>query len=323
MMITKDSVFEQVNKFLQFLNNGQKASFKIECENGEAVMDMSVCFQSTRKTTRHSPSKIKRNKVRAEMYRKKRQLEFEKQHAPDIISDFNGNEELNLVECFDENRLSSILSFDNDYQFCFMDDDNCNDCDLISNEPEEDFEIEFSLEQNESEHEDVDTDKASCIKRKIELESEQWEFDDFNDVFHMNQDFVTDNETYEISFGDRCTVGPTVHYSHHANESASASDDEEDKLITERKIIFEEMAGGGGYEEPFITEWEISEIYNLKECEFRNFFVFDDGCCCRIWTSHDFGKYYFKTCPDCGVAPVTSKDGRNLYKVFMGEWEKG
>ena len=50
----------------------------------------------------------------------------------------------------------------------------------------------------------------------------------------------------------------------------------------------------------------------FKESEYRNFFVFDDGCCCRIWTSHDFGKYYFKTCPDCGVAPVTSKDGRNL-----------
>ena len=75
MTITKDSVFEQVNKFLQFWSNGQKASFKIECENGEAVMNMSVCLKSSRKT-RNSPSKIKRNKVRAEIYRKKKQLEI-------------------------------------------------------------------------------------------------------------------------------------------------------------------------------------------------------------------------------------------------------
>ena len=66
MTITKDSVFEQVNKFLQFWSNGQKASFKIECENGEAVMNMSVCLKSSRKK-RNSPSKIKRNKVRAEI----------------------------------------------------------------------------------------------------------------------------------------------------------------------------------------------------------------------------------------------------------------
>ena len=80
------------------------------------------------------------------------------------------------------------------------------------------------------------------------------------------------------------------------------------------------MCGGGGFEEPFITEWEISEIYNLKEDEYREAFFFDDGCCCRIWSSHDFEKYSSKTCPDCGVAPVTS-NGRKIYKVSLQEWD--
>ena len=46
----QDSVFEQIEKFLQFWKDGQKASFKIECENGDAVMNMSVCLKSSRKT---------------------------------------------------------------------------------------------------------------------------------------------------------------------------------------------------------------------------------------------------------------------------------
>ena len=46
----RDSVFEQIKKFVQFWKDGQKASFKIECENGDAVMNMSVCLKSSRKT---------------------------------------------------------------------------------------------------------------------------------------------------------------------------------------------------------------------------------------------------------------------------------
>ena len=60
---------------MQFWKDGQKASFKIDCENGEAVMNMSVCLKSSKKT-RHSPSKIRRNKMRAEIYRKKKQQEI-------------------------------------------------------------------------------------------------------------------------------------------------------------------------------------------------------------------------------------------------------
>ena len=69
MTITKEAVLEQVNKFLQFCNNGQKASFDTESENG----NMSVCLKSSRKT-RNSPCRIKRNKTRAETYRKEKQL---------------------------------------------------------------------------------------------------------------------------------------------------------------------------------------------------------------------------------------------------------
>ena len=101
----------------------------------------------------------------------------------------------------------------------------------------------------------------------------------------------TDQET---SCGDQCAVGPTVHC-HHTDESAS----------DERMIMFDEMAGGGGcaQEEPFITEWDISYVYNLA-------LAFNDGCCCRNWSYHDYKKYYVKNCPDCGVAP------------FLEEWEK-
>ena len=202
MTLTKDSVIEQVNKFLQFWNNGQKASFKIECENGEAVMDLSVCFQSSRKT-RHSPSKIKRNKERADIYRRKKQLAFSvnaenlhdhldlnDEHTFDVNSDFNGNEE--LVNSIDENRFSSqvscILGTDNDYQICYMNDENCDDHDLNSNEPGQDHEMECS-DQDESENEDKnDTEESFSLKRNIELVSEEWEFDNCDDVFHMNPD---------------------------------------------------------------------------------------------------------------------------------------
>ena len=75
MTITKELVLEQVYKFLQFCNNGQKASFNIGCENGDAIMNMSVCLKNSRKT-RNSPSRIKRNKARAETYRKEKQLQI-------------------------------------------------------------------------------------------------------------------------------------------------------------------------------------------------------------------------------------------------------
>ena len=145
----QDSVFEQLNQFVQYWNSGQKASFNIECENGEAVMNMSVSLRSSRRT-RYSPSKIKRNKLRAEIYRKKKELErrtceehlneqfdVDDENYLEINSDFNGNDELNSVtenvfsSKSDENReCSSMNNFlDSNYQLCFVDEDDCDSCD--------------------------------------------------------------------------------------------------------------------------------------------------------------------------------------------------
>ena len=104
-----DSVFDQITKFIEFWKNGQKASFKIECENGEAVMNMSVSLKSSKKT-RHSPSKVRRNRMRAEKYKqKKHELEVcgkqllqefhdDNDDIFDINSDINGNEELYILQ---------------------------------------------------------------------------------------------------------------------------------------------------------------------------------------------------------------------------------
>ena len=51
----KTKFFDQITKFIEFWKNGQKASFKIECEVGEAVMNMSVILKTSKKS-RHSPS---------------------------------------------------------------------------------------------------------------------------------------------------------------------------------------------------------------------------------------------------------------------------
>ena len=223
MTITKDSVFEQVNKFLQFWSNGQKASFKIECENGEAVMNMSVCLKSSRKT-RNSPSKIKRNKVRAEIYRKKKQLEigedpeqlheqfdFNDEDVVYINSDLNGNGADSNGAIILSSNADFILSSDNDYQVCFVEDEeslceecdqSCDDdCDLNSNESEQEHDTELSIsDQDEIDNED-DAARA-CRQRRIELETEQWEFDD--DVFSRNPDLNgNDKESDENIIPDK------------------------------------------------------------------------------------------------------------------------
>ena len=93
----------------------------------------------------------------------------------------------------------------------------------------------------------------------------------------------------------------------HEEEVYYDEDHHSEQSNTERMIMFDEMAGGGGcaQEEPFITDWDISYVYNLAQDS-----AFGDGCCCRNWSYHDFEKYYVKHCPDCGVAP------------FLEEWEK-
>ena len=145
----QDSVFEQFNKFVQYWNSGQKASFNIECENGEAVMNMSVSLRSSRKA-RQSPSKIKRNKLRAEIYRKKKQLEIRKgaeqlyehfdvddENVLEINSDFNGNDE--------PNGFSRESHESRNYQLCFVDEEDCDSCGLSSSCPENFLETEFSI----------------------------------------------------------------------------------------------------------------------------------------------------------------------------------
>ena len=193
----QDSVFEQVNKFVQYWNSGQKASFNIECENGEAVMNMSVSLRSNRKT-RHSPSKIKRNKLRAEIYRKKKQLEnrtCEKQvneqfgvddeNVLEIDSDFNGNNELH--------GFSSESLEHSNYQLCFLDEDDCYSCGLSSSRPEIFFETEFSI--SDKDEEEIDSELIM---------------------------------TPENCSADQCTVGPTVHCHHQDQDEDEVNIDAEE-----------------------------------------------------------------------------------------------
>merc|ERR1719342_1222380 len=118
----QDSVFKQFNKFMQYWNSGQKASLNIECDNGEAVMNMSVSLRSSRRT-RYSPSKIKRNKLRAEIYRKKKELE-----RRTCEEQFDVDDENDLEIKSDENKeCSSMNNFlDSNYQLCFVDEDDCD-----------------------------------------------------------------------------------------------------------------------------------------------------------------------------------------------------
>ena len=166
MTITKELVLEQVYKFLQFCNNGQKASFDTESENG----NMSVCLKNSRKT-RNSPSRIKRNKARAETYRKEKQLQigedagqlteqfdFNFEDAFYINSDLNGNG----GDTIDASKLSSnvdyILGSDNDYQFCFVDDEDCDDdCDIIRTRH---LDTDLSISDQEEIQNEDDTDEA-------------------------------------------------------------------------------------------------------------------------------------------------------------------
>jgi len=199
----QDSVFEQFNKFMQYWNSGQKASLNIECDNGEAVMNMSVSLRSSRRT-RYSPSKIKRNKLRAEIYRKKKELErrtceeqfdVDDENDLEINSDFNGNDELNSVtenvfsSKSDENKeCSSMNNFlDSNYQLCFVDEDDCDSCDSRA--------VNF-----------LETDVSMSDRDQIE------------------SDTIMTPENCSV---DKCTVGPTVHCHH--------DDVDEDKDIVDNE----------------------------------------------------------------------------------------
>ena len=274
----KDFIVESVIKsFMQIWSNGRQAKVSLECKDGGAFMNFSVSLgtgekkysvppspvpPSPRKSrTRSSPSKLRRNRARAQDYFERKKLEKVPSLSktdPDsclfISEDFESEESVK-TGVSDTKSASAKVS---DYQLCFIDDDVFD----------ERTETKIAVDNNKAE-------------------------------FGFG---VTDKETSEISSlsvtscGDQCAVGPTVHC-HHTDESAS----------DERMIMFEEMAGGGGcgQEEPFITEWDISYVYNLAQSS-----AFDDGCLCRNWSYHDYEKYYVKTCPDCGVAP------------FLEEWEK-
>ena len=208
----QDSVFEQFNKFVQYWNSGQKASFNIECENGEAVMNMSVSLRSSRKA-RQSPSKIKRNKSRAEIYRKKKQLEIRKgaeqlyehfdvddENVLEINSDFNGNDE--------PNGFSRESHESRNYQLCFVDEDDCYSCSLSSSRPENFFETEFSV--SDKDEEEIDSELIM---------------------------------TPENCSADQCTVGPTVHCHHQDQDEDEVNIDaeeceEQDHMIDIKNFVY-------------------------------------------------------------------------------------
>ena len=217
----QDSVFGQINKFVQYWNSalhcsGQKASFKIECENGEASMNMSVSFRSSRKTS-HSPSKIKRNKMRTEIYRKKKQLEIGEQLKEqfddlEINSDFNRNDEVNQLaenifsSISDEN--SSVDNFpNNNYQLCFVDEDDCGSCGLSSitdisildsDEDEAESDLTRTPEDCSDDQYNVGPTvychhEESFLEQNIEdTDEEEIEHDDDDDRFEIDTDNFVD-----------------------------------------------------------------------------------------------------------------------------------
>ena len=180
----QESVFEQFTKFVQFWKDGRKASFNVECDNGEAVMNLSVSLKSSRKT-RHSPSRIRRNKKRAEKHRKKQQQEFNAEQLQEK-NDVDNEDSLDIDSDFNGNEVNNFHSLDYEYQLCFVNDDDYSDVfSLDSNAQRQDLETElFGTEEEVIGNED-DTDEVN----KNDEESEP----------------LGDDET---SSADGCTAGP-------------------------------------------------------------------------------------------------------------------
>ena len=216
----EDLIVESVIKsFMQIWSNGRQAKVSLECKDGGAFMNFSVSLgtrekkysvptspvpPSPRKSrTRSSPSKLRRNRARAQDYFERKKLEKVPSLSktdPDnclFISEDFKSEEIVITGVSDMKSASAKVSDKNvscarDYQLCFIDDDVFDE----------------------------------TTETKIAVDNNKAEFG-FG---------VTDKETSEISSlsvtscGDQCAVGPTVHC-HHTDESAS----------DERMIMFDEM----------------------------------------------------------------------------------
>jgi len=185
-----DSVFEQFSKFMQFWKDGQKASFKIECEDGEVLMNLSVCLKNSRKT-RHSPSKIRRNRLRAEKYRKQKQKDKVTDDAKQLQEHFDVNNEMfsDINSDFNGNEVSNCLSLDNDYQFCFMDDEYSDDFNINSSNLllGQDLQTELFASDRE-ETKETDEDEEVVDDREVTNELNFEEEDEFEHIFRILKD---------------------------------------------------------------------------------------------------------------------------------------
>ena len=264
--------------FLQLWRKEKQATLSLECKDGRASVNLSVSLgtstrekmnsmpsspvpPSSRKSrTRSSPSKLRRNRARAQEYHEKKRSELEKIRLGKvpIVPELNKSQE----NVSDKNNIANV-SIARDYQLCFMDDDVFDD--------------------------DAETADDGVINLEDGCD---------NGIKPLEEDagvVTSDQQKLEPNFSEQCTGGPTVHCQHE-EEVYYDEDHHSEQSSTERMIMFDEMAGGGGcaQEEPFITDWDISYVYNLYQDS-----AFRDGCCCRNWSYHDFEKYYVKHCPDC------------------------
>jgi len=203
----QDSVFEQFRKFVRFWKDGRKASFKIECEDGEAFMNLSACLKSSRKT-RHSPSKIRRNKLRAEFYRKKKQeicSDAEQLHEQ---CDVDNEDSLQIYPDLNANEVDS-------YQLCFLDEEDCDSCALSCSSSRPENESSFSdSDENEIERTPENSFADQCtagptvhcsteensLEQVIEFEEEIQHKDEVNIDFEEDEE--QDNEDHIVNFVD-------------------------------------------------------------------------------------------------------------------------